>query len=96
MNRWIFPEQNAMLKKDGVAVRQGDVRNGDDLTLDLAHAVSEFHFGHVPQPRRFAPARIAYEIFNIQLRPAGNAGAGFWRILAMTPFADNALKRFHV
>jgi len=85
-----------MLKKNGVAMRQGDVRNGDNLSINLAHTVSEFDFGHIPQPRHFAPTRIAYEIFNIQLRPAGDAGAGLGRILAVTPFADDALKGFHV
>jgi hypothetical protein len=95
MNAGVFPEQDVVLKEDRIAVGQGDVGDGYDLAFDLAGAVSEFDLGHVPQPRRFAPAGIADQILDVELRAAGEARGGGRRVLPAALFTDDALKRFH-
>ncbi len=92
----IFPKHYMMLEKDAVALAEANLRDGDDFPFNLAGAsVAEANFGHVAQPRRFAPAGIADEVLDVERRSARLARSGVGRILHAAPRAGESLERFH-
>src|SRR5260370_36841433 len=83
-----------MLKIDGVAMAQVDLGHGHDFSLHLAGAGVELKLGHVPEPWRFPPARLAHQAANIQRSPARAASERGLLVHSLAPLALNSLERF--
>src|SRR5437588_6147469 len=73
---------------------QVDLGHWHDFSLHLTGAGVELKFGHVPEPRRLPPARLANEVADIQRRPARAASERSLLVHSLTPLALNSLQRF--
>src|SRR5260370_15899087 len=73
---------------------QVDLRHWHDLALHLTSAGVELKLGHVPEPRRFPPARLANQVADIQRGPARAAGERGFLVHSLTPLALNSLHLF--
>src|ERR1700687_6238666 len=83
-----------MLEIDRIAVAQIDLRHRHDFPLHLTRAGVELKLGHVLEPRRFPPARLADQVADIQRSPARAASQRRFLVHALTPLALNSLQGF--
>src|SRR5580698_9066513 len=76
-----------MLEEDRVPLGQCQFGHGHQFALDLAGAVREAEFGHVPQPRRLGPARVGDEVSLVERRAAGSTASSVRLVLSLAPLA---------
>ncbi len=91
---FVLPQHDVVLEEDGVAGAEVDFGHGHDLAFHLAGAGAEVDLRHVLDPRRFAPARFADQIANVERRSAGPARERGFVVHALAPLALDALQGF--
>src|SRR6185369_2769857 len=69
----IFPEKHMMFKEYRIVRAEIYLRNGHDLTFDLAGASAEADLSHVLDPGSFSPTRLANQVFDVERSTARTA-----------------------
>ena len=84
----VLPQHHVVLEEDRVALRPGSISaTGTSSPSTWRCELREAELGHVAQPRRLAPARVADHVAGVQRRAAGGAAGGARLVLAMAPLA---------
>ena len=87
----VLPEQHVVLEEHPVALGQVDLGHRHQLALDLAGAVGEPELGHVPEPGRLLPPRVADQVAGVERRPARRTGRLADVVLGLAPLALDAV-----
>src|SRR5258708_3462389 len=76
-----------MRSPPGVALRQRQLRHGDDLALDLTGRVGEAELRHVPQPGRLGSAGVGDQVPLVERRTTGETARSVRLVLGLAPLA---------
>src|SRR5262249_25142032 len=85
----VFPQQHVMLEEYRIVLTEIDLRNGNDLALDLASASAKAYLGHVLDPRSLTPPGFAHQVFDVERRPARATRHSRLLIHRLAPLAMN-------